>query len=198
MGYDSVTVCEGEMVSLKCDYFSGVTYKWSSGENSSKIYLLYLTKGRYIYSVEIEDYKTCKFTVKPFVLKVNPRPDSPIIKAASEERCVSDKPITIAVSNPSANHLYKWSSSSKFDTLKSITIKNTSSVYLDVKNEYGCITLGSFSLQGKPDFNGWLSGCRDICFPEQLCIKLDKNLTYQLMRNDTVLFFTTYNINTSH
>lgn len=183
---DSIDVCLGDAVQLKCSH-ENLIYKWSfSNENKSTLSHTFAL-GRHKIVLLASKGKTCKIIAKPFIVNVRALPKLPELLLSDNNTCASiDKPVTIFIKDALPDHKYSWQNEA-FKDARPFTVSSPFNYKLRVKNQYGCISNRNVDIKESPKLNTWISGCREFCFSKSLCINLNVDYKYKLIKNENII-----------
>ncbi|MDI1235338.1 MAG: T9SS type A sorting domain-containing protein, partial [bacterium] len=126
----SKTFCEGDSVRLTSSISN--TYLWSNGSINQSITVK--TSGN--YTVTVKDIKGCPLPSAPSTINVNNAPIASITTNKSTTFCEGDN-VVLSASNGAS---FLWSNN---ETSSSITVSNSGTYNLIVKDNIGCTSLPS-------------------------------------------------------
>lgn len=187
--YDSLSICQGTIFDLSATYLNNVKYHWSNGITTyynDFTNFSALTPGKYQYDVEVKDLSTgCTILSKPFLIIINPNPAVPVIDTDGGNLC-EGSPHLLKVKNIEPDILYKWNN----DEIGPQIITEISGDYQLVStNKYGCQTESNkIVIYEKPNVNIWNSACKEVCFPEEVCLKIQNNdYIYKIAKDGEII-----------
>ncbi len=170
--YGSMRLCQGKRFAMRTNYIWGATYEWSI-TTADSYYLSYnnfssLTPGVYQITVKVNDPGSgCIIESSPFELEIYPLPDAISIASDNPDQCDGEVH-TITVQNVLPGVRYFWNTGEEGT---SITTSTPGSYYVTGINEFGCRRNSNwFSIYEKPSTDGFLTGCKEVCFPDTLCV----------------------------
>lgn len=188
---DSLTVCKDQPFTLQINLHSNLEYTWtggaSDGKNTSELNysenFISLSAGNYDYFVNVRDpLSNCEADFGPFHVTIIDLPSSPILEADDNSLCIGD-PTTVTITNYDPNMTYSWNNGFTGSTYTGIA-ENT--FFVTATNSNGCQALSNpVAVRNKPSVNAWMSGCMEVCFPRELCLRLTINQTldYSLIKD---------------
>lgn len=185
--FDSLTICIGESFNLSSSIINNVSYEWSNGNNNSTLNFdnnfASLLPGNYTYYLRVQELNIyCHDTLGPFFVRIIDLPTQPIINTPLTPLCENDIS-TLTIDSPNPNTTYQWSTG---HIGTSLTVSTSGRYSVSAINELGCaVDSDPIDIYPTPPIAAWLSGCLETCFPKEICLSLDENLTYQLMKNET-------------
>lgn len=161
------SICPGDSVTLFPDMiFSGLKYKWSTGDTTPKIVI----KNPGKFSLTIENQNGCKFTKDTTVQYV--KFSTRIQPLSSTEFCSGDSVILMAYPLE-GNNLLKWSTGESGDR---IVVKTTQQIILTIENVLGCKGFDTINIRVN----------------DQLDVTILSDLTQPFCEGDTVILSTNY------
>lgn len=200
IAYDSIDVCIGDNFDLYATEYLDATYSWDpvSVGNSTLDYFgnfNSLTSGRYTYSVTVTDHTTgCMAFAGPFIINLHEELVKPVIVSENGNYC-ENSPITLSVNPYDPSLRYEWNNGLFGE---SITVYSSGEYDVTVTNDVGCSKISEgFKVRPSPGTNEWMTGCIEVCFPEDFCLNLNDDNTYELIHNGTNIGLITNNLNTS-
>ncbi len=189
--YGSLTVCEGEDVSLLAvGTGNGLSYHWSNNVNQATNDFLsgknnLLVPGSYNYGVTITGTTGCTSTAT-FHVDVHPKPAGFFISTANFPNCAGT-PTQIKYNGPTpAGQTYTWNSG---DLGQTMTTKNAGEYFVVVATPFGCTAESNkIRIQNGPNLVAIPSGCHTRCRPDTLCFpKFGDVVSWQWKRNGTAI-----------
>lgn len=187
--YDSLSVCQGTDINLFTSYLSNAKYLWSNGNTKDYIDGLYfrsLPPGRYQFDVQVIDLSTgCKILSKPYNVIINPNPASPVIDSDDEKLCENELHI-LKVTNHDPTLKYFWQNGvSNTEIIASLA----GNYQVTAITKSGCISQSNIlSIIKKTDINTWNTGCKEVCFPEEICLNIQNyNYKYELLKDGVII-----------
>jgi len=182
---DSLIVCHGEEFELAVDGISSTTYDWTVGDSqySTLRYdeLSALPVGEHWIGVTLTSPSLgCSYAIDPFYVVINAIPETPTIVNEGSDNCEGGLR-QLSVSSPQVGVTYHWNTEEIGET---ITVFNDGEYWVEAINDSGCrVKSNSINLYPNPRLPAWLTGCLEVCFPQQYCIKTDEAYTYQLYQS---------------
>jgi len=182
---DSLIVCHGEEFELAVDGISSTTYDWTVGDSqySTLRYdeLSALPVGEHWIGVTLTSPSLgCSYAIDPFYVVINAIPETPTIVNDGSDNCEGGLR-QLSVSSPQVGVTYHWNTEEIGET---ITVFNDGEYWVEAINDSGCrVKSNSINLYPNPRLPAWLTGCLEVCFPQQYCIKTDEAYTYQLYQS---------------
>ncbi|MEM9545489.1 MAG: PKD domain-containing protein [Bacteroidota bacterium] len=169
--FDSIEICQGQLITLQTNWINGATYLWSSGQTNSFINeneLSSLSIGRHEYNVTVTDpISGCAIESEPMIIVVTPLPNAVQISAPSSILCEGEEHL-LSVDNPEPDLIYYWSNG---DIGLSTTVTKSGYYTATAKNRKGCEReSGGIYIAPLPNANRINLGCTEACFPETICI----------------------------
>lgn len=122
----------------------------------------------------------CEVDAGPFVVIINPLPDEPIVDSDLATNCEGELS-TMFVTNQNETQHYVWSTGVEGIEISAYAAGTYQVTTTDVN---GCISSNqAIEIYDVPEVSAWMSGCREVCFPEEICIDLRPELTYTLFKD---------------
>ena len=172
-------LCHQENFFLSVPYQFGLEYAWTvNNQTNNAIYywngLSNLNPGTHSIGVTVTDPANgCTYEVEPITVVIHPLPASPIVVSNQSENC-EGLPHTLTITNYDSNFKYYWSTGEEG---QSITTSQADYYEVQVISEHGCEGWpGGYVINPRPRKDVFPSGCREVCFPKELC--LPQNLGY--------------------
>jgi hypothetical protein len=138
--------CRGDSTRLQIDR-DGKSYQWSTADTSAIIYV----KQTGTFHVKWKDYHGCWSPPSPIVQTFHfPDEPQPSIQAYPNRQFCMGERIVVRASNAFA---YLWNTQATTD---SISIQTSTKVYLKTRNEYGCWSTPSNTLELIAQENPWM------------------------------------------
>lgn len=175
---ETIEICQGERFSLRTNYLFNATYKWSIGSSNSYVSAneipSYQPGDHYIYLTVTDPDYGCEILADPLHVIVHPNPDVITIVSDQPDNC-ADKPHTLSVSNPDPQLTYHWNNGVIGE---SVTVHEAGYYYVQGMNQFGCTSFSNgISIHPLPSLDGFISGCHEVCFPQELCISNSNTLS---------------------
>lgn len=124
------------------------------------------------------DIQPCEVEVGPFVVIVRNTPHVPLVESDLSTNCEGELS-TMFVSNVDPNQDYLWSTG--VEGIE-ITAYAAGEYQVTTTDTFGCISSSeAIEIYEVPDVSAWMSGCREVCFPEEICVDLRPEYTYTLI-----------------
>lgn len=175
---DKLDICLREYFTLSIGYFNNATISWSVGGSTSWRLeysdLRSLTPGKYEITVDVTDNDTgCTITSAPFELTINELPAAPSISSDLSDMCEGPE-FTFSVDTPDPNLRYFWSNGQEGTSIKAT---KPGSYNVTAVNQHGCTSSSNYlRIDALPDVSGFLTGCLEVCFPQELCLSNINNV----------------------
>ncbi len=170
---NSLTVCEGEDVTLLVQGSLNYSYFWSSGNIGKEIGFTkdrgnLLAVGTHDFTVTVTDNATsCTSIEGPFTVVVNPNPSVQIASFPSGILC-ENNPATLNVNSPQPGLTYVWNTG---ETGASISVIAGGIYFAQAVNQYGCRSNSNdIEVQNAPSINLIPNGCHQRCDPDTMCL----------------------------
>ncbi len=185
--FGSIEICEGEVFSLRTNYFPNARYQWSIGPDFYLVnysYLSALAPGEHIVTLSVLDnISGCEIAAEDFKIIIRPRPQNIFIVSDQSNMCEGNT-FTFSVDTPVTGVRYHWNNGVIGEQ---ITVESPGYYYCIGINEYGCSTTSNYlQIHALPSTDGFLVGCEEVCFPDTLCVHGDYNTTqYQWLLDGT-------------
>jgi gliding motility-associated-like protein len=186
--YDSLVVCEGEEFDLFTNEIPNVAYLWSTSETGTKLFFenhfASLVVGSYDYTLQVTELVSGCTVLHDYRIIINPAPLSPVISTDQSGNCEGILH-TISVTAPDPNLLYRWQDG-RIGT--SIQTRSAGTYYVEAVNNQGCNAKSNpVVISTRPSEIGWMTGCREVCFPNEFCLTLSNLYTYSLYKDGAFL-----------
>ena len=184
--FDEIEICIGENIVLNANFISSTSYLWSNGETGNflnQTNFSGLPVGEYDYTVEMTDNLSgCKFLSDPFKVIIRPLPDAPQVQASENNPC-EGTPVTFTITNPQPGAFYTWNNGKSG---LSITESTPGIYFASVLSPYGCSARSNArTISPTPNADVLVSGCRQACFPDTLCLPNQSIASYQWIKDGT-------------
>jgi len=122
----------------------------------------------------------CKVEAGPFVLVIKALPEAPIVESDRITNCEGELS-TMQISNYNPDQTYLWSTGVDGSQIVAYA---KGSYQVTTTGSSGCkISSAAIEINDVPDVAAWMTGCREVCLPEEICIDLKPEYTYTLIKN---------------
>lgn len=184
--FDSLVVCEGEEFDLFTNELPNIIYQWSTSETDTKLfyedYFTSISIGSYDYTLLITEVGSGCTILHNYRIIVNPLPVNPTISTDQTGNCEGILH-TLSVNDPIPDILYRWQYG-RIGT--SIQTRSAGTYFVEAINNQGCIAESNpIVISTIPSNIGWMTGCKEVCFPNEFCLTLSEQYTYSLYKNDS-------------
>ncbi|GAB4244508.1 MAG: hypothetical protein Kow0027_04290 [Saprospiraceae bacterium] len=169
----SLSVCDGDDVTLFAFGQLSYSYTWSDGSLGSQVDYTsdkgnLLPVGTHNFSVTVTDLVTgCTSVEGPFTVTVNPNPDVAITSVPSGFIC-ENTTATLSVDSPDPSLIYQWNTG---ETTTDISVVAGGDYFVEATNSFGCSTRSNIiSLHNAPDPDLVPGSCHTRCDPDTMCL----------------------------
>lgn len=170
---NSLSVCDGDDVTLIAFGQLSYSYTWSDGSLGSQVDYTsdkgnLLPVGTHNFTVTVTDLVTgCTSVEGPFTVTVNPNPSVAITSVPMGFIC-ENTTATLSVDSPDPALLYQWNTG---ETTTDISVVAGGDYFVEATNSFGCSTRSNIiSLHNAPDPDLVPGGCHTRCDPDTMCL----------------------------
>lgn len=122
----------------------------------------------------------CEVQAGPFVIIIRDLPGVPVVDSDLETNCEGELS-TMFVSNSSEHQSYLWTTG--VEGIE-ITAYAAGEYQVTTTDSLGCKSASdAIEIYENPEVSAWMTGCREVCFPEEICIDLRPEFTYSLIKD---------------
>ncbi len=170
---DKVEICQGSPVYFVANYIWNATFEWTTGEIGTYLgesTFVNYAPGEYLIGLNVTDNASgCIIAARPIKLIIHPNPLNINIVSDNTDLCFGNT-FTFSVQNPESGIRYLWNTG---EIGTSIIATESGQYYAEGINEYGCTNSSNrIYISPLPDINAFVSGCKEVCFPDTLCYGL--------------------------
>ena len=122
----------------------------------------------------------CEVDSGPFVVIIKALPEVPKVDSDLDTNCEGELS-TMFVSNINEDQNYEWSTGVEGVEITAYAAGKYQVITTDL---LGCISSSeAIEIYDVPEVSAWMTGCREVCFPEEICIDLHPEYTYTLIKD---------------
>ncbi len=181
---ESLDLCSGESFTLSVEEYPGATYLWTTGHVTSTLdyaFLSSLPTGTHMIGVTVSlASEGCIQEIEPFEVNINPVPAPISISDNNVTPCAGEVHV-LSINNPDSQLSYRWNTGERGT---SIEVVGAGEYVVEGSNVHGCKTVSNtIVIHPLPLAPTWLTGCLEVCFPENYCLSLNEENTYQLLES---------------